>query len=114
VGSLFAALVGVKGQANRLGRWLGPDPRDLPPLDRRDNIHEPASSLPSDLPRKSLEPIALQAGTAVRTLQEFLVTARWDHLRERDLLQLHLAEAVAALPADPLGTVGIIDETSCT
>ena len=26
----------------------------------------------SDLPRKSVEPIALQAGTAVRTLQEFL------------------------------------------
>jgi hypothetical protein len=33
----------------------------------------------SDLPRKSVEPIALQAGTAVRTLQEFLVAARWDH-----------------------------------
>src|SRR5262249_9751422 len=31
----------------------------------------------SDLPRKSVEPIALEAGTAVRTLQEFLVTARW-------------------------------------
>jgi SRSO17 transposase len=28
----------------------------------------------SDLPRKSVEPIALAAGTAVRTLQEFLVT----------------------------------------
>jgi SRSO17 transposase len=26
----------------------------------------------SDLPRKSVEPIALAAGTAVRTLQEFL------------------------------------------
>ena len=35
----------------------------------------------SDLPRKSVEPIALAAGTAVRTLQEFLVTARWDHDR---------------------------------
>jgi len=32
----------------------------------------------SDLPRKSVEPIALACGTAVRTLQEFLVTARWD------------------------------------
>lgn len=67
----------------------------------------------SDLPRKSVEPIALEAGTAVRTLQEFLVTARWDHLQARDLLQQHLAQAVAALPTDPLGTVGIIDETSC-
>jgi SRSO17 transposase len=67
----------------------------------------------SDLPRKSVEPIALEAGTAVRTLQEFLVTTRWDHQRARDLLQRHLAEVVAALPADPLGTVGVIDETSC-
>jgi SRSO17 transposase len=67
----------------------------------------------SDLPRKSVEPIALEAGTAVRTLQEFLVTARWDHQRARQLLQRHLAEAVAALPTDPLGTVGVLDETSC-
>src|SRR5271166_5056250 len=67
----------------------------------------------SDLPRKSVEPIALEAGTAVRTLQEFLVTARWDHQRARDLLQQHLAESLAALPADAVGTVGVIDETSC-
>ena len=40
----------------------------------------------SDLPRKSVEPIALACGTAVRTLQEFLVTANWDHLRARDTL----------------------------
>ena len=67
----------------------------------------------SDLPRKSVEPIALGAGTAVRTLQEFLVTARWDHGRTRDTLQRHLAGAIADLPADPLGTVGVVDETSC-
>ena len=66
----------------------------------------------SDLPRKSVEPIALAAGTAVRTLQEFLVTARWDHDRARDTLHRHLAGVVAGLPADPLGTVGVIDETS--
>src|SRR5579871_721124 len=64
----------------------------------------------SDLPRKSVEPIALQAGTAVRTLQEFLVTARWDHHQALDLLQQQLAQAVAALPDEPLGTIGIIDE----
>src|SRR5262245_43412401 len=64
----------------------------------------------SDLPRKSVEPVALEAGTAVRTLQEFLVTARWDHGRARDLLQRHLA---AAADAAALGTVGVVDETSC-
>src|SRR5690349_17689453 len=32
----------------------------------------------SDLPRKSVEPIALQAGAPVRTLQEFLKDHDWD------------------------------------
>src|SRR5882757_9574327 len=54
----------------------------------------------SDLPRKSVEPIALAAGTAVRTLQEFLVTARWDHDHARDTLQTHLGSVVADLPTD--------------
>jgi SRSO17 transposase len=67
----------------------------------------------SDLPRKSVEPIALAAGTAVRTLQEFLVTARWDHGHARDTLQRHLGAVLAGLPADLLGTVGVVDETSC-
>jgi SRSO17 transposase len=66
----------------------------------------------SDLPRKSVEPIALASGTAVRTLQEFLVTAHWDHVAARDRLQRRLADAVAELPPDPLGVVGVIDETS--
>src|SRR3954464_13362122 len=66
----------------------------------------------ADLPRKSVEPIALASGTAVRTLQEFLVTASWDHLRARDLLQRHLAERLRDLPGDRLGTVGVLDETS--
>jgi SRSO17 transposase len=66
----------------------------------------------SDLPRKSVEPIALAAGTVVRTLQEFLVTSYWDHAAARDALQRHLGAVLAGLPADPLGTVGVIDETS--
>ena len=67
----------------------------------------------SDLPRKSVEPIALEAGTAVRTLQQFLDTARWDHEQARDRLQQDLAAQLAAIPADSSGTVGVIDETSC-
>jgi len=67
----------------------------------------------SDLPRKSIEPIALAAGTAVRTLQEFLVTSDWESASARDTLQKHLVSVVADLPTDPLGTVGVIDETSC-
>lgn len=33
----------------------------------------------ADLKRKSIEPIALAAGAAVRTLQEFLSSLEWDH-----------------------------------
>lgn len=67
----------------------------------------------SDLPRKSIEPIALGAGTAVRTLQEFMVTARWDQASARDTLQKHLGAVVADLQGDALGTIGSIDEISC-
>jgi SRSO17 transposase len=66
----------------------------------------------SDLPRKSVEPIALAAGTAVRTLQEFLRDYVWDAGRVRDAVQQRLAPATAHGPDDGLGTVGLIDETS--
>jgi len=43
----------------------------------------------TDLKRKSIEPIALAAGIAVRTLQEFLADFVWDHKRaDRMLRQL--------------------------
>jgi SRSO17 transposase len=66
----------------------------------------------SDLPRKSVEPIALQAGTPVRTLQEFLKDHDWDATRVRAYLQGHAAALLPTLPAADLGTVGLIDETS--
>src|SRR5262245_15484582 len=68
----------------------------------------------SELPRKSAEPIALRAGTAVRTLQEFLKDHAWDFAAVRDRLTAFALEQTAAA-ADPagLGTVGVIDETSC-
>jgi SRSO17 transposase len=67
----------------------------------------------ADLPRKSVEPIALAAGTAVRTLQEFLVTADWDEELARETVQRRLGGVVAARPTGSLGVVGVIDETSC-
>src|SRR5215470_5292418 len=66
----------------------------------------------SDLPRKSVEPIALQAGTPVRTLQEFLKDHRWDVTAVRQQLQRRAATLLPSLPADDLGAVGLIDETS--
>ncbi len=40
----------------------------------------------ADLKRKSIEPIALAAGAAVRTLQEFLSSLDWDHEAANDHL----------------------------
>jgi SRSO17 transposase len=65
----------------------------------------------SDLARKSAEPIALAAGTAVRTLQEFLKDHVWYHLLTRDTLIEHVAATLPQVPGDDLGTVGIVDET---
>jgi SRSO17 transposase len=65
----------------------------------------------SDLPRKTAEPIALASGTAVRTLQEFLKGHAWSYRRARTTLQEHVAATLPALPADELGTVGVVDET---
>jgi SRSO17 transposase len=65
----------------------------------------------SDLPRKSVEPIALAAGTPVRTLQEFLRDHLWEHTRAIDLLQGHVVATLDDLPDDGLGSVGILDET---
>jgi SRSO17 transposase len=61
----------------------------------------------SDLPQKSVEPIALKANIAPRTLQQFLATHVWDEDRMRQCLQ----RIVASEQGSP-HSVGIIDETS--
>jgi SRSO17 transposase len=65
----------------------------------------------SDLDRKTCEPMALAAGVAVRTLQEFLKDHLWSFERARGILQRHVARELPGRPADDLGTVGIVDET---
>ena len=61
----------------------------------------------SHLPEKSVEPIALEAGVAPRTLQEFLSQLKWDANRLRDRVQ----EIVRAEHAGA-HAIGIFDETS--
>jgi len=61
----------------------------------------------SDLPRKSIEPIALATGVPPRTLQQFLSAAKWQEGMMRDRLQ----QIVARDHAHPLA-VGVFDETS--
>ncbi len=60
----------------------------------------------SNLPRKSVEPIALFNNIAPRTLQEYLNTDVWDHPRARDRVQ----QIVARDHEDPKA-IGIIDDS---
>ena len=60
----------------------------------------------SDLPRKSLEPIALSSDVPPRTLQRFLELVEWDEVRLRDKQQ----HCVARDHPDP-DAIGVIDET---
>lgn len=73
----------------------------------------------SDIPRKSVEPMALKMDVPVRTLQEFLSQHKWDHEAMRDRLQEIVRDEHGG---DGSGTgsgtgaagetIGIIDETS--
>ena len=60
----------------------------------------------SELPRKSVEPMALAAGVPVRTLQEFLTHLKWDEDRMRQRVARIVAEEHAHEES-----IGIIDET---
>jgi SRSO17 transposase len=66
----------------------------------------------TDLPRKTAEPLAHFAGVPPRCLQQFLKACLWDHRGLTDGVQQALLAAAADLPPDPIGTVGVLDETS--
>jgi SRSO17 transposase len=61
----------------------------------------------SNLPRKSLEPIALAAGIPPRTLQQCFAHCHWDEDRMRNQLEQIVAQEHAHAQA-----IGILDETS--
>jgi SRSO17 transposase len=62
----------------------------------------------ADLKRKSIEPIALAAGVAVRTLQEFLAFFRWDHAQVARQLQ----RLVADRHGGHRGGIGVLDASA--
>jgi SRSO17 transposase len=75
------------------------------------HLHTYCRGLLSDLPRKSVEPIALAAGTPVRSLQEFLRDHVWDFAQVRERHQQRVATNLGDLLGDDLGTLGILDES---
>jgi SRSO17 transposase len=92
----------------------------FPRLPTFEHLKTYCRGLLSDLARKSVEPIALASGAAVRTLQEFLTHHVWNHdgvlaRLQRRIVNEHLP-APGAAPGTgeggELGVIGLIDETS--
>ena len=79
----------------------------FPSRPSRDHLRRYVRGQLSDLPRKSVEPIALETGVPPRTLQEFLSIHRWDEGAMRDRVQEIVVERHAHDEA-----IGAIDETS--
>jgi SRSO17 transposase len=77
------------------------------PDDLRSHVHCYVEGQLSELERKNVERIALNAGATPRTLQEFLARYEWDHEAMRDQLQ-----RIVAAEHSGLQSIGIIDETS--
>ena len=63
--------------------------------------------LMADSKRKSIEPIALSAGVAVRTLQEFLAFFKWDHQKVEETMLRLIADEHNSEEA-----IGILDATA--
>jgi SRSO17 transposase len=95
--------------------YLGGFRKCFPRLPTFKHLGTYCRGLISDLPRKSVEPIALAAGTAVRTLQEFLTHHAWDQDALLQRLQRRIVTRHLPAPgemADELGVIGLLDETS--
>jgi len=69
-----------------------------------DCLQKYLAGLMADIPRKSIEPMALAAGVPVRTLQEFLSFVVWDHPRIDDAMQRLVADCCVSSRA-----LGILD-----
>ncbi|MCJ7587777.1 MAG: IS701 family transposase [Candidatus Aminicenantes bacterium] len=73
----------------------------------RSHMHTYLAGQVSDLERKSVAPIALEAGVPPRSLQEFLEIHRWDH----EKMGRRVQELVMIRHGDE-NAIGLIDETS--
>ena len=97
----------IRGLKSMLARYLKQFDCCFARRDTRAHLSVYVEGQLSDLDAKSVEPIAVHAGVAPRTLQEFLAHYRWDEDRLRDRLR----QLVIEKHAGP-NSIGIIDETS--
>lgn len=108
----------IAGLAPALVEFLGGFRRCFARLPTFKHLRTYCRGLLSDLPRKSVEPIALAGGAAVRTLQEFIADHAWDQDAVLERLQRRVVERHLPAPSDrsgavdELGVIGLIDETA--
>ncbi len=96
----------IKGMGRQLKKFLSEFDDCFGRSEPREHLRTYVQGQLSNLPRKSIEPIALSAKVAPRTLQGFLSYLSWDEARLRDRVQW----IVARDHADPQA-LGVIDES---
>lgn len=96
----------IRGMGRRLDKFLGEFDDCFSRSEPRGDLRAYVRGQLSDLERKSIEPIALQAGIPPRTLQYFFSDGLWDQELMRDRMQ----QIVARDHAHRLA-IGAIDET---
>ncbi|MBC8509076.1 MAG: IS701 family transposase [Chloroflexi bacterium] len=96
----------IKQMGRKLKGFLGQFNDCFSRREPRSNLFAYVKGQLSDLPRKSIEPIALAAKMVPRTLQNFLSAVPWDHQRMRDRTQW----IVATEHSHPRA-IGVIDES---
>lgn len=96
----------IRALAPRLSKFLDEFADCFQTPETRSHLKEYVQGQLSNLPRKSVEPIAHLMDVPPRTLQEFLSLSQWDHDRLRDTVQ----RIVARDHAEPQA-IGIIDES---
>jgi SRSO17 transposase len=97
----------ISGLGTRLNRFLRRFGNCFGRSEPREHLRTYIRGQLSDLPRKSVEPMALAAGTPPRTLQRFLESVQWDEQRLRDRQQQFVAREHAHPQA-----IGVVDESS--
>jgi len=96
----------IQAMARALRRYLGEFSDCFVHPDTRDHLWHYVQGQFSNLPRKSIEPMAKWLEIPPRTLQEFLSLSEWDHDRLRDRVQ----ELVVRDHAEPQSLL-IVDES---
>lgn len=96
----------IRALGPALSRYLDEFADCFVSFDTRCHLKEYVSGQLSNLPRKSVEPIAHLMDVPPRTLQEFLAISEWDHDRLRDTLQTIVARDHAEEQA-----IAIVDES---